>query len=186
MNHMATIYLHCHDAAHFQHIESNFLTSSFRDAPSTFIGIPQHDLLIDPQRVVELSARYTTRAAGLMFDSVSDGFQFVFCEDGKLMRHLQYGGKEHGLWQVAEGEPQPWEEGLFADSPLGNLAEDDPDRALVAGLYQQRQIMAGNRWPAIDARETARAVAVFYRLSGWLDDWDNAGVSDGRPWWKVW
>lgn len=198
MGHMSTIYLHCQDAAHFQQIESNFLTSSFRDAPSEYIGIPQHDLPLDRQRVIDLSEHYHTEVIGLMFESVSDSFQYIYCHNGMLLRHLEYGCTEDGIWNIVEGESQPWEATLFVENPPADIAEDDPSYAEMMDVYQNKHLIKNQSWPMIDARETARAVAVYYRLSGWLDDWDpqeetvqvapdtTSAHQIAKPWWKFW
>ena len=172
MGHMSTIYLHCHDAAHFQQIESNFLTSSFRDAPSAYIGIPQDEgTPLDTHRVKELSARYATEAIGLRYaDSV---FEYLLYREGKLIRHLRYINANSPCWDVAEGDAQPWESTLF-ESPVTGI---EPNTT-------QLTIQADERTPEINPKAAAHTVAVYYRLSGWLDAWE---ATDGQqPWWKIW
>lgn len=172
MGHMSTIYLHCHDAAHFQHIESNFLTSSFRDAPSAYLGIPQDESTpLDAHRLKELSTRYATEAIGLRY--AENVFEYLLYREGQLLRHLRYINANSPCWDAVSGDRQPWESALFEQQT--SLSEPGAARQVI---------QPNERTPQIKPEAAARAVAVHYRLSGWLDAWE---ATDGQqPWWKIW
>lgn len=145
------------------------------EAPSAFASIPLH-AGDDPGEAAlrDLSSRYRTEVIFLLFVSVTDSFAFTHCADGRCLRHLRYGcDKEERWWEVVEGEPEAWERAVFFDDEqqVHDIDDDDPDKPDVEELFRLGRVRAGVGWPILDAREAARAVAVHFRLTDWLDDW---------------
>lgn len=118
-----------------------------------------------------LSARVSADVLWLTFQSVSDSFQFLHWNSGKHVRALVYGCfVEQGLWERVEGEPEPWERGAFFDPAslkLWREGADPVESAELERIWCHAEIAIGRTVPSIDARESARAVAEFYRLPGW-------------------
>lgn len=117
-----------------------------------------------------LSARVGTDVLWLSFQSGSDSFQFHHWKSGQHVRALVFGCVEQGLWERVEGEPEPWERGaLFDPAGLRRWREgaDPVEAAELERIWHHAEIAIGRTVPSIDARESARAVAEFYRLPGW-------------------
>jgi hypothetical protein len=154
-----------------------------------------------PTALDTLSKELDTEVIYLAFSSVCDSLQFTRSISGHNARHLQYGMQ----WEEVMGEQEAWEaaaffsQDLLADTPL-----DDPDYARIAEIYDNTVIRAGENYPIVDARESARAAAIHYRLTDWLDDW-HVNTSDQnscaqplvttqpivcatkpRLWWRFW
>lgn len=102
--------------------------------------LPTNAFTVPAERLRDLSERLDTDVLWLTFQSVVDAFRYLHWQRGILMRELVYGCNEEGTWERVEGAEEVWEaEALWLT--------DNPD--------------------FVDARETARSVAEFYRLTGW-------------------
>jgi len=104
-----------------------------------------------------LSSRLETDVILLYYQSVVDAFMFFHWRDGICVRTLVFGydGQEERSWQRVGGEPEAWEE----HAPLG------------------RDLMSpGQVDYSLDARETARKVAEYFRLPGWSLHFDSLQV----------
>jgi len=78
--------------------------------------------------------------------------------------------KEQGVWELAEGVPEPWERSaFFLPRTLAIWSEEaDEDEAQeMRRVWAAAEVRVGRIIPPIDARESARAVAKFYGLPGW-------------------
>lgn len=147
------------------------------ESPSEFASIPVPDGEgLDVPVVREFSGRYGTDVIFLGFSSVTDSFAFTHCVNGRCERHLRFGwNREQGLWEDVAGEAEAWERAaFFAEDQYKWLDPDDPDRAAVEEMHRTGRLSEGEVYPMVDARESARAIAVHYRLTDWLDDWLDA------------
>lgn len=90
----------------------------------------------------------------LWADSSGDELVYDHAKDGVLLRKLlwTYDGCESS-WECAAGEPEPWEEVLFASRNLEQrLASVEPEEhEAVRAVYGARRIEAGARYPSCDA-----------------------------------
>lgn len=140
------------------------------ELPSAFACVSADESSEDA--TAEMSQRYGVEVILLTYSSTTDSFGFTRCVDGRCVRHLSYGQGEEGMWEVAEGEPEPWErDAFFEEAQLQDIDQDSPHRDAAREMFRQGHVRAGSSWPIVDAREAARAVAVHYRLTGWLEDW---------------
>ena len=109
-----------------------------------------------------LSARLKTDLILLYYQSVVDAFEFHHWSNGICVRTLVFGcnGPEERSWERVEGTPEPWEE--------------------VAPLDRKR-MSPGLVDSLLDARETARKVAEYYRLPGWSLASDDTQATNLEP-----
>ena len=119
----------------------------------------------------ELSARLSTDVLWLAFQSVVDAFEYHHWRDGALLRTLVFGcyGGE-GTWERAEGRIEPWEpEAIFDRERLSSWCEvvSEGERRECERIWREFDLAPGQTVPSLDARETARKVAEYYRLPGW-------------------
>lgn len=117
-----------------------------------------------------LSAELNTDVLWLGFSSVTDAFQFHRWRSGRRVRALAFGCGEQGVWELAAGDPEPWEREALFDPHVLAIWSEGADAAAAAELrrvWAAAEVRAGRTDPSIDARESARAVAAFYRLPGW-------------------
>jgi hypothetical protein len=146
--------------------------SAFTEPGTAYFAIQDRSFDYDPpeSKLRLLSAQLKTDVLWLAFQSVVDAFQFHHWIAGTHVRSLVYGcgGPEERMWERVEGKAEPWEWAAIIERkprPPGIVELDDveePDQ-------QDREILPspGQFEPALDARETARKVAEFYRLPGW-------------------
>ncbi len=180
------------------------------ESPSLYVSVAaESEEHFKPSDGERISQELDAEIIYLAFSSVSDSLQFTHCVAGQTVRHLQYGMYiEQGLWEEVDGVAEPWESMAFfsedAAEVLAVLGDDDPDYARVADIYEQRCIRASEIYPIVNARESARAAAVYYRLTDWLDDWNGSQSSNTtapppasrdlpgvtaplrKPWWRFW
>lgn len=118
-----------------------------------------------------LSRELDTDVLWLGFCSVSDSFRFHHWRSGREVRALAFGWfKEQGLWELAEGDPEPWERSaFFLPRTLAIWSEEakEAEAQEMRRVWAAAEVRAGRIIPPIDARESARAVAKFYGLPGW-------------------
>jgi hypothetical protein len=118
-----------------------------------------------------LSRELDTDVLWLGFCSVSDSFRFHHWKSGREVRALAFGWfKEQGLWEQAEGDPEPWERSaFFLPRTLAIWSEeaDEAEAQEMRRVWAAAEVRADRVIPPIDARESARAVATFYELPGW-------------------
>ncbi len=117
-----------------------------------------------------LSARMDTDVLWISFQSAADAFRFHHWRSGKHLRALIYAYVEQGVWERVEGDPEPWEREAFFDPAslkLWREGADPVEAEELERIWHHAEIAIGRTVPSIDARESARAVAEFYRLPGW-------------------
>jgi len=121
--------------------------------------------------LVALSREFDTDVLWLGFSSVSDSFRFHHWQSGQEVRALAFvWSKEQGVWELAEGEPEPWERSaFFLPRTLAIWSEeaDEAEAKEMRRVWAAAEVRAGGVIPPIDARESARAVAEYYGLPGW-------------------
>jgi len=148
---------------------------AFTESGSEFCAVelfrydgPSDDELAD---LGALSRELDTDVLWLGFSSVSDSFRFHHWRSGREVRALAFGWfKEQGVWELAEGVPEPWERSaFFLPRTLAIWSEEaDEDEAQeMRRVWAAAEVRVGRIIPPIDARESARAVAKFYGLPGW-------------------
>ncbi len=173
MGTMAQLYLRCESDEILDEIRRAY-PEARRQLPSAFcsIAIP-FDERMEAAAVRDIARRHDTEAIYLMFQSASDSFEFIRSRPGQLDRHLRYGCYvEQGIGEIADGPAEPWEAAaFFSPRALDYVDADDPDRQKVEHIFREHLVAAGAYYPTVDARESARAAAVHYRLTDWLDDW---------------
>ena len=118
-----------------------------------------------------LSREFDTNVLWLGFSSPSDSFRFHHWRSGQVLRALAFGWfKEQGLWELAEGDPEPWERSAFFLPRTLDIWSEEAEEAEAQEMkrvWAAAEVRAGRVIPPIDARESARAVAKFYGLPGW-------------------
>ena len=125
------------------------------------------------------SATLRTDAIWLSFQSAVDAFQFQHWRGGKCLRELVYGAfEEERTWERVSGVAEAWEaEALFPRSALESELASGGEGEQVLRVWALRELRAGEVLPAVDARESARAVALHYGLPGW-----EATTDAASPW----
>lgn len=205
MGSMTRIYARCASPSLWAALRARFPQATI-EPPSEFASIqPQDGSRFTPTDGEHLSAELGTETIYLAFSSASESFQFTRCQPGRTLRHIQYGMfVEQGLLEEVTGTAEAWETAAFFDryamQAFADIGTDDPEYERIAEIYHQRLIRAGETYPMIDARESARAAATYYRLTDWLEDWMEGGhvplpvaappapvaAQAHKPWWRVW
>ena len=152
---------------------------AYSESGTSFFAVDQPDdhFRCPDAEMEALSARLKTDVIWLSFQSAVDAFQYHHWNDGKLVRSLVYGCFEKEReWERVEGTPQPWESGVFfgdLDRAL-RYRDSEEERREIERIYRGKIIEVGAFEPALEARESARGVAEFFRLPGWsLADGDG-------------
>jgi len=147
---------------------------AYTETGSTFYAIEKSIEEYQPPlaELKDLSKRLTTDVIWLAFQSVVDAFEFHHWNNGVYLRGLAYGCYvEERTWDQVYGEAEPWEsKAFFQPSELELLLQyvgSDTEKEEFKRIWRERIIVPGNCEPSVDARETARKVAEFYRLPGW-------------------
>ncbi len=177
---------------------------------SDFISVQLGDNNFDPptETLKQIARDINTDVIWLGFQSVVDAFQFHHWKGPKHCRTLVYGcyGQEERTWERAEGTPEHWEDTAYFNpdevkSALDCFDEDDKERAEYERVCRNKELVPGAIYPSLDARETARKVAEYYRLPGWGIEGIESTVlpamrpivpqtgeksSAAKPWWKFW
>jgi hypothetical protein len=87
-------------------------------------------------------------------------------KDGKLVRDLQW---LNGAWYAVSGEPQAWEQPLFAAAALEDAIErarmDGRDEGQVRSAFATGRITAGASWPSPEG--VVRFILAAYRAPAW-------------------
>lgn len=177
MGQMFRLYIKCEHESSLEMIRARYPTALI-ESPSLFasatVETDEYFRIEDGERI---SQELEAEIIYLAFSSVTDSFQFTHCMHGKTLRHLRYGMFEQGLWEEVAGPAEPWEtEAFFPDSATKFLADFDPgnpDYERLSEIYGRRIVSVSKTHPMIDARESARTAAMYYRLTDWLDDWSG-------------
>jgi hypothetical protein len=124
------------------------------------------------EKLAKLSSDLGADVIWLSFQSTCDSFQFHHWRAGAVLRALVFGCyKEQGMWDTAEGQPEPWERtAFFTPRELLNWreeAENDAEKHELDRIWREGEVAPGRVVPCIDARESARAVAEHYEFPGW-------------------
>jgi hypothetical protein len=149
--------------------------TAFTEAGSEFcaVELSQYDgpTEADLADLAALSAEFDTDVLWLGFCSASESFRFHHWRSGRQVRALAFGWfGEQGVWELAEGAPEPWERAAFFDArSLARWLEGagEAEAVELRRVWAAAEVRAGRPVPSIDARESARATAAFYRLPGW-------------------
>jgi hypothetical protein len=129
----------------------------------------------DPPKdaLAKLSVDFKTDVVWLGFQSVVDAFQFHHWQAGALVRSLVYGcyGDEERTWEEVSGQAEPWEQAAIFDAKglasAMEFAESERQKQELERIWRNRELVPGSFEPPLDARETARAAAIFYGFPGW-------------------
>jgi hypothetical protein len=121
--------------------------------------------------LLELSVRLAADVLWLAFQSVVDAFEYHHWRAGAHLRSLVFGCYGQELtWERSEGQPEPWErEAIFDRGDLAIWMEGatEDERREYERIWSDAVLSTGQMVPCLDARETARKVAEYYRLPGW-------------------
>jgi hypothetical protein len=136
-----------------------------------FYAIDQPRFNPPEAELASLSVRLDTDVLWLGFQSAVDAFQFHHWWSGQHTRALIYGCfDQERTWDRVEGKAEAWERAaIFAPDELARILQDatEEEAEELKRVWRDEEIMPGRFEPSIDARETARKVAEFYRLPGW-------------------
>lgn len=135
--------------------------------------LPDEEFEPPMKDLAQWSADLATEVIWLSFQSVVDAFQFHHWRGGSLLRSLVFGcyGEEERLWNEVEGQQEPWEHAAFFDPaaldiPL-KFAQSEEEKLNLERIWQNEELVPDGGEPNIDARESARKVAEFYKFPGW-------------------
>jgi hypothetical protein len=140
---------------------------------SSFFVVEQTDDQECPKKdMAALSAHLKTDVIWLMYQSVSDSFQFHHWCNGKQLRSLVYGCyEEQYTWEEVKGVPEPWERKiLFSPKRLKSeldCEEDETRKQEISRAFRDSALHSDQTIPGINARLCAWQIASHYRLPGW-------------------
>lgn len=144
------------------------------EAGDEFVGVNLAETAFEPpaEKLLQLSLDLKTDVIWLSFQSVVDAFKFHHWENGFLRRSLVFGCyEEERTWEKAEGSPELWErEVFFSEDQLQRwlgFMESEAEKSDLRRIWAEHKLAPGNIYPSIDARESARAVAHYYKFPGW-------------------
>ena len=145
------------------------------DLGGSFIGMQlplSGDLSPPREKLRGVSAELRTDGIWLSFQSTVDAFEYHHWRAGAALRSLVYGCyEEERTWEEISGTPEPWEQTvLFGQNELErslNCIQEESYQEELRRIWRERELLPGRTDPGIDARETARGVAEFYRFPGW-------------------
>lgn len=187
MGTLVTVYIRANHSATADAIRREY-PSAITEPGTTFYDIHGNLIGWEPQEedLRDLSARLDTEVIRLAFQSGFDAFEFHRWYRGRCLRSLVFGcsASMERTWERAEGEAEPWErDAIFSPEELASWLEGAPaDRAReYQRIWSEASLTPGQTEPCLDARETARAVAIYYRLPGWSDDWSDAPGAGSAP-----
>ena len=140
-----------------------------------FIGFTVPDDAFEPpmEELTQWSADFGTDIIWLGFQSTVDAFQFHHWQNGSLLRSLIFGcyGDEERTWNEAEGRREPWEHAAFFDPRTLEItlkfAQTEEEKLNLERIWEDEELEPDCQEPNIDARESARKAAEFYKLPGW-------------------
>jgi hypothetical protein len=171
MGTLNAMYIRCSEPGKIADLRAAYPTV-YTEPGTDFWGVDHLPTRFQPPEteLASLSARLRTDVLWLSFQSVTDAFGYQHWQNGQCPRLLAYGCFEQGLWERVEGKQEPWERAAFFDPRhLARHLEDASDDEAVAlnHLWRRGEIVRGRHDPIVDARESARKVAEFYRLPDW-------------------
>jgi hypothetical protein len=181
MGTLNAIYVRAQDANMVQAIRDAYL-AAVTERHTQFFSIERalHESDCPEEELRLLAARLKTDVIWLSFQSTVETFEFFHWHNGAQLRCLI---RAEAVWERIEGDPEPWEQqAIFEADDLAEILDcyDDPtERNEVEQIYLERILAPGNFNPLLDARETARAVAEFYRLPGWCFEDDDSPMFRG-------
>ena len=171
MGYMNAFYVRAADAGRIDSIRAAYPTA-YTEAGSEFLAV-EKDIDADLSMGMELrrlSDELQTEVIWIQFSSVTDSFMYIHWNRGEQIRTLIFGFSEsERQWERVEGSSQPWESEVIFGDREGALRfiEDGAERQTIKAVFEGHLIEVGSVYPQLDARETARGVADFYRLPGW-------------------
>ncbi len=179
MGTLVAIYIRADDSATTDALLGEY-PSAYTEPNTRFFGVDDrpYGWIPPEEKLCDLSARLDTEVIWLTFQSVVDAFGYHHWCRGTCLRSLVFGcNKEERTWERSEGEAEFWErDAIFTPEELAFLLENaiDDERKEYERIWRLSSPVPGQTVPCLDARETARAVAIYYRLPGWSDDWAEA------------
>jgi hypothetical protein len=130
----------------------------------------------------ELLAQAFPEVILLSVQTLVDFFQYVHWIDGRPVRRLEFGtGEEERTWGEASGEAEAWEEQALFVPGTRKICEENAepqDREALRRAYDDRVLVVGSRFPALEARDAAFAIAAHFGLPGFQGQVEL----DGREW----
>jgi hypothetical protein len=144
---------------------------------SQFISV-KLDTYGKEQALMELSARLETDVKWLVYQSVTDAFEYYHWRAGTLLRALVYGCYTDRVWERIEGQPETWERQAFFDpEDLALYLEDDEDESednlsaeeklRLEQFWQAGELVTGEIVPVLGAQRCAFHIAAYYQFPGW-------------------
>lgn len=156
-----------------QDLQRIFRTTGERSLEGVFsIPLPVAKSRPPESALQQISKIHQVNIFWLAMSSVTDSLHYIHWSEGRLVRALGYGCfEEERTWERVDGEPESWEtaaiftqEGLItALSCVSTPAE----QAELRELWSRGNPKLGGFEPTVDAREVARAAALYYHLPGW-------------------
>jgi hypothetical protein len=170
MGTLTAIYVRATDPVQAAALRVEYPTA-YTEPGSEFYAFEGVDYTPPEAELAMLSARLGTDVLWLGFQSAVDAFQSHHWSFGKHLRTLVFGCfDQERTWDRAEGKPEEWEREAFFNSKSLGYAQRNRSNEATAELqriWREAEIVPGRMDPSIDARESARKVAEFYRLPGW-------------------
>ncbi|HSV16356.1 MAG TPA: hypothetical protein VLI90_18980 [Tepidisphaeraceae bacterium] len=182
MGTLNAIYIRSTDAAAARAIRMNYSSAVTEPGTRFFaVELPADSFRCPEAELQQLSKRLQTDVIWLSFQSVADAFQYYHWQSGKRVRALAYGCfVRDGEWEQAEGQPQEWEAAVLFNRDRVHLEHYTPaEQKQLKRIFREQILKVGSPYPSLDARETARGVAEYYRFPGWeLSDEDDDQYDD--------
>ena len=118
--------------------------------------------------LAELSARFATDVIWLCYQTTANAFMFYHWRGGALVRVLEYGSADEGVWCRAEGTAEDWEaEEFWSNEALKcaqDCAESDDQKARLGKYWQRGVIAKGEIEPSVSAEDAVWAAMKHYNL----------------------
>lgn len=119
------------------------------------------------EALARLSSNLNTEVIWLSFQSVVDAFEFHHWRAGQKLRSLIYGCRAERTWESVEGQEEAWERAAFFRPYSAKLKIPEDQRRERERICREAVLSPGEFEPCIDARESAREAAEYYRFPGW-------------------
>ncbi|HEX4084602.1 MAG TPA: hypothetical protein VHY22_06825 [Chthoniobacteraceae bacterium] len=139
-----------------------------------FIGAVLPNSACDPphDKLAALSSEIGGDVIWLSFQSASDSSEFHHWSHARILRSLVFGcWKDERTWELALGETEPWETEVFFNRKMLEFAlrfaVTEEEKHEFERIWRDTELLPGRTEPSIDARESAREIACYYKFPGW-------------------